>query len=37
MTKIEITQLIEEKLQKVDNPNPFPYIIDSRLWTTNVA
>jgi hypothetical protein len=34
MTKPEIVQLIEEKLQKVECSNSFPYIIDE---TTTVA
>ncbi len=37
MTKPEIVELIEEKLQKVECSNSFPYIIDERIWTTTVA
>jgi hypothetical protein len=37
MTKQEIIQLIEEKLQKVECSYTFPYIIDERIWTTTVA
>ena len=37
MTKSEIIQLIEEKLNKVEYQEKYSYIIDERIWTTNVS
>lgn len=37
MTKSEIIQLIEEKLNKVEYSKVYSYIIDERIWTTNVS
>ena len=37
MTKFEIIQLIEEKLDKVEYPKVYSYSIDERIWTTNVS
>lgn len=37
MTKSEIIQLIEEKLNKVECQEKYSYIIDERIWTTNVS
>lgn len=37
MTKSEIIQLIEEKLDKVEYPKVYSYIIDERIWTTTVS
>ena len=37
MTKSEIVQLIEEKVQKVDCSTSFPSSVDARIWTTTVA
>ena len=37
MTKFEIIQLIEEKLNKVEYSKVYSYIIDERIWTTNVS
>jgi len=37
MTKSETIQLIEEKLNKVEYQKKYSYIIDERIWTTNVS
>ena len=37
MTKSETIQLIEKKLQKVEYPKVYSYIINERIWTTNVS
>jgi|TARA_B100001094_G_C17901174_1_gene656534 hypothetical protein len=37
MTKSETIQLIEEKLNKVEYSKVYSYIIDERIWTTNVS
>ncbi len=37
MTKSEIIQLLEEKLNKVEYSKEYSYIIDERIWTTNVS
>jgi len=37
MTKFETIQLIEEKLDKVEYSKVYSYIIDERIWTTNVS
>lgn len=37
MTKSEIIQLIDEKLNKVEYSKVYSYIIDERIWTTNVS
>ena len=37
MTKSETIQLIEEKLTKVEYSKVYSYIIDERIWTTNVS
>jgi hypothetical protein len=37
MTKSETIQLIEEKLNKVGYSKVYSYIIDERIWTTNVS
>ena len=37
MTKSEIIQLIDEKLNKVEYSKEYSYIIDERIWTTSVS
>ena len=37
MIKSEVIQLIEEKLDKVEYPKVYSYIIDERIWTTTVS
>ena len=37
MTKSEIIQLLEEKLNKVEYSKGYSYIINERIWTTNVS
>ena len=37
MIKSEVIQLIEDKLNKVEYPKVYSYIIDERIWTTNVS
>ena len=37
MTKPEIIQLIEKKLDKVGYFKEYSYTIDGRIWTTSVS